>query len=286
MQIKFRIPEILFGALLAIAVFAMGAMFQSSHGPASRDDPQNTTSQNSRQEKGETGRDKLTDWLLVAFNLGLFVSTVLLWRATRRTAKIAEDAVKVSQGIGQAQVRSYVSIKSAQIYFAGEDASPFIAIIAVNSGQSPALGFVWAPILEYLADVEPEITYDPGEEWLNQPGVDISPSSESTGMYVPIEISLVERVSKQREMPGHLGVSLTIEYAWTDVFGNMTYDVASFAGVVENYKGRKRPRLHELDTSDWGCLKLWPIEKGKKWAGIAVKAPDERKKEEKDNAGA
>jgi hypothetical protein len=47
---------------------------------------------------------------------------------------------------------------------------PFVEIVAINSGQSPALGFVWAPEFRYFADVEADIVSDLGEEWMEQPG--------------------------------------------------------------------------------------------------------------------
>ena len=176
-------------------------------------------------------------------------------------------------------MRAYVSIKSVAIYFGGEDAIPFIEIVAVNSGQSPALHFIWSPTVVYLADVEENPTYDPGEEWMSQPGVDISPNGEEEEMYFPTDFALVEQVSKHREMPTHLGVSVTIEFGWIDVFSNQILDMASFAGIAEMGDAERNKRRHALNTSKWRCDRVWPIRKGELWTGVAVRAPTDQEEE-------
>ena len=90
MQIKFRIPEILFGALLAVAVFAMGMMVESSRQQLTTQDSPTNPSHGSGIVSPKDSENKTTDWLLVIFNGLLFGSTVLLWNANNRSAKIAE----------------------------------------------------------------------------------------------------------------------------------------------------------------------------------------------------
>jgi hypothetical protein len=86
---KFRFPEIIFGMLLAVAIFAMGMVFESSRSPQS--DAQQTA--NNPSASIVHAPDKITDWLLVGLNLLLVVSTGLLWSANNRSAKISERAL-------------------------------------------------------------------------------------------------------------------------------------------------------------------------------------------------
>src|SRR5947208_5348461 len=92
MLIKIRayIPEIFFGILLAVAVFAMGMVFQSSRTP-----PENQTKQSANESSAPIGAehspDKLTDWLLVALNFFLVTSTFMLWRSSDKLWRAAID---------------------------------------------------------------------------------------------------------------------------------------------------------------------------------------------------
>lgn len=218
--------------------------------------------------------------IVAVFTVVLAISTILLWRSTdklwlageRQMGLIARNTFQQRE-IGEAQVRAYVSIKSAKIYFGADDAMPFIEIVAANSGQSPALAFIWSPRVNYLADVKAEIAYDPGEEWMAQPGSDIAPASETKAVYFPVDFSLVDKVTEHREMPDRLGISVTIDFAFVDVFGNQISDMASFAGVAEPGDAKRNTKaIHPLNTSAWACH-LYPIEKGKLWSGVAIKAP-------------
>jgi len=95
MLIKLRanIPEIILGAFLTVAVFAVGMMFESSRSPSASANSQQPADQRSRPLTPEYSADKTTDWLLVGLNFFLVGSTLLLWRANNRSAKIAERAL-------------------------------------------------------------------------------------------------------------------------------------------------------------------------------------------------
>lgn len=229
----------------------------------------------------KTFLDHTPDWFVAIFTAlltfvtyRLVLSTNRLWDAGERQMGLMAHNTSQQREIGQAQVRSYVSVKSAAIYFGGDDdPMPFIEIVAVNSGQSPALGFIWAPEVRYLADVEADIVSDPGDAWTEQPGRDVASGVEVTQMYVPTSFNLFTAIRQHRpDIPDKVGVSVIVHFAWVDVFGNQLGDMASFAGVAEAFKANKTKR-HPLNTSAWACHILHPIEKGKVWTGIAVQAP-------------
>jgi hypothetical protein len=92
-KLKANVPEIILGALLAVAVFAMGMAFESSRHPPSNNYSGQATKEGSAPIAAEHGPDKVTDWLLVFLNVFLVGSTLLLWRANNRSAKIAERAL-------------------------------------------------------------------------------------------------------------------------------------------------------------------------------------------------
>jgi len=103
---RFRTTEVLFGMLLAVAIFAMGMLFASSYnpGPSANNQGQQTepAAQNGHgskaatvddakggnaQKQQESGREfwsaKLTDWLLAAFTallVGFHLSSVEIHR--------------------------------------------------------------------------------------------------------------------------------------------------------------------------------------------------------------
>src|SRR5216684_9378641 len=95
MRLKLRanIPEIILGVFLTVAVFAMGMVFESSRTPTSSEKTQQSNNYSGTPIAPEHTADKTTDWLLVALNFLLVVSTGLLWRANNRSAKIAERAL-------------------------------------------------------------------------------------------------------------------------------------------------------------------------------------------------
>jgi hypothetical protein len=79
-KLKANIPEIFLGVFLTVAVFAVGMAVESSRSPSASGGSLPAT-------------DKTTDWLLVLLNLFLVGSTLLLWKANNRSAKIAERAL-------------------------------------------------------------------------------------------------------------------------------------------------------------------------------------------------
>lgn len=137
MLIKLRanIPEIIFGALLATVLFAMGMLFESSRTPPASNKTQQAANDSRSPIAPEHAADKVSDWLLVGLNLFLVVSTFLLWRANNRSAKVAERALTELEA-------PVVEVKILDAGFrgtpSGEIAGGRLAFCFANYGRSPA----------------------------------------------------------------------------------------------------------------------------------------------------
>jgi len=134
----------------------------------------NTGGPQQEQHGNENGSDiavlgvKPGEWLLSIVTLMLWWATVRLVKESRRTA---EESIKETRRIGEAQTRAYVNVKSVSISF--EDRDPVFRWIAVNSGQSPAQNFIWNVSLRYHG-------HPPGnnQKWLKGRGFSIPASGE------------------------------------------------------------------------------------------------------------
>jgi hypothetical protein len=91
-KLKANIPEIFFGILIAVAIFVMGIAFESSRHQPANSQTANATNNGGNPVIAENGI-KLTDWLLVGLNFFLVCSTLMLWNANNRSARIAERAL-------------------------------------------------------------------------------------------------------------------------------------------------------------------------------------------------
>jgi hypothetical protein len=91
--VNFRVPEIFLGALLAVAIFALGFSVATSF----RYPIQNSTAQSAEQPRQGAGDadNRLANYTLALdwLNGFLVLSTFLLWLASRRSARIAERAL-------------------------------------------------------------------------------------------------------------------------------------------------------------------------------------------------
>jgi hypothetical protein len=143
---KFRFSEVFFGALLTVAIFAMGMMFQSSRqSPSNEKAPQDSQYGGSPQAAEKS--PNITDWLLVLFNALLFGSTVLLWVANKRSAKIAERALTELERPFIAMVvlrtglarQKFLHKNKAGTYFGVQFAKNDLCYCFANYGRSPAI---------------------------------------------------------------------------------------------------------------------------------------------------
>jgi hypothetical protein len=198
--------------------------------------------------------------------------------AARDAVIEAQKATKVARDVGEAQVRAYISVKSANIYFGGDTGIPFVQITAINTGQSPARNFIWAAKIRYFSEFEEELVSGDIEGWLKQPGIDIHAGTEATPLYVDHTFALIEQRAKWTREQDKTGISVVVHFAWTDVFGFTLVDQASFQGVAEAGDAEENVEIvHDLNTSVWAC-KLIAIPKGEIWNGIAVSNPNSKDK--------
>jgi hypothetical protein len=137
-KLKANIPEIIVGVLLTVAVFAMGMVFESSQSPLTSDNAKQATDHRSSPITPENSADKTTDWLIVGLNFFLVISTFMLWKATSRSAKIAETALTDLE-------RPWLFLEGTTIRrrdLPGQPLTPnffFIKLHWKNVGRSPAL---------------------------------------------------------------------------------------------------------------------------------------------------
>ena len=92
LKLKFYFPEILFGMFLAVAIFAMGVVFESSRHPPGDNQYAHGANNGGTPIVADNGI-KITDWLLVLLNFFLVGSTLMLWKANNRSAQVAERAL-------------------------------------------------------------------------------------------------------------------------------------------------------------------------------------------------
>jgi len=157
---KFRVPDIVLGAFLTVAVLAMGMLFESSRRhptqqpTASDAAKENTSHQPERSLWNWLTHDAagfFTLWLVIVGGgqIGLFYWQLRLIRvaaedakraglAAERAAKATEDAVKLAGETAKRQLRAYVNVGSSQLDNFGFDQPPTITVELVNNGQTPA----------------------------------------------------------------------------------------------------------------------------------------------------
>lgn len=155
-----KIPDIVLGALLAVAVFSMGAAFESSRSqPSNKNAAENA--KNSRAVQTAEKPPNITDWLLVLFNGLLFGSTVLLWRVTKKSANIAESALTDLE-------RSFIvvdNIKSDAGFYLNpltrwdeERTNPQFTLSVINYGRTPGNIDFAAIFFVVSSNIPPEAT--------------------------------------------------------------------------------------------------------------------------------
>jgi hypothetical protein len=155
---KFRVPEIVLGALLTVAVFAIGMLSESSRRhPAEQQAASNTAKEGTSHQPERSLWNWVTHdaagfftlWLVIVGGgqIGLFYWQLRLIKvaaddakrageAAERAAKATEDAVGLSRDTAKRQLRAYVIVDAESF-----DTRPgkFISKLKViNTGQTPA----------------------------------------------------------------------------------------------------------------------------------------------------
>lgn len=185
MLTKIRIPEVLFGALLAVAIFAVGMVFESSRLPPAQ---QQATSDPAKENPGHPPERTFWNWvthdaagfftlwlvIVGGGQLGLFYWQLRLIRvaaddakkagiAAERAADATTASVDLARSTAEKQLRAYVLVTNITIRGVEPDATPTAAIIFRNSGQTPAsylqvfvaMGLIDYPPKSHPVDDEP-----------------------------------------------------------------------------------------------------------------------------------
>jgi hypothetical protein len=228
-------------ALLGCLAVAIGfelndaARYQAAHN--------NYTQPNKKSEyvaASESADDRIaryTLWLAIITGGLVGVSAFqgyFLIRADR-TATRTSEATAGLVNTGRAQVRAYVHINSAKIDFITPPfIHPLIGINASNSGQSPALNFIWGATLQYI--ILPGLIHQGAmpRNWLNQVGINIPAGHPGAtgGLLVP-QMSFTEIVLDRVPDADQIVVRVKIDYRFSDVFGDVHTEAAYFAGLAQ-----------------------------------------------------
>jgi hypothetical protein len=126
MLVEFRIPEILLGALMAVALFAMGFVAASSISPPQADEIAKGLSHGGAEDRIAN----YTLWLALLTGV-LAISTVGLWVATILSLRHARETA-------ERQLRAYVCVAKGMIKNFSPDKIPEVVVWLKNVGQTPA----------------------------------------------------------------------------------------------------------------------------------------------------
>jgi hypothetical protein len=125
-KLRFRFPDVLFGVLLAVAIFAMGALFWSSPNSSA---PTQTQTDTKSGERSPANKQEIAWWQdpLAVFTLGLvFIGLVQAgifygqMRLIRKSLRPAEQAAKAAQAAAEhipRVERAYLFVTMKAEYF-------------------------------------------------------------------------------------------------------------------------------------------------------------------------
>jgi hypothetical protein len=197
---------------------------------------QQEAEEDARDKNEKRWNDRITIFVGVATAVILILQLVVFgWQAHRlkQTISTMKELGKEQREIGEAQVRAYVNIKSANIDFLWDAIVPRITFIAFNSGQSPARNFIWNVTLQYPgipANRESALN----ENWLEQVGMDIPATSDAPpdGAFIP-DMSVKQYIEGVAPGTTLTVIRTKIDFRFTDVFDRDWFGEAFFAGVMQ-----------------------------------------------------
>jgi len=179
------------------------------------------------------------------FTLALVVVGGWQARRLRQTVQATQNASAEARRIGEAQVRAYVDIRNADVFFisfAGTlyrgllEVQPVIKIVAPNTGQSPAKNFVWEPTLEYTSIGTAANTNRikrMGGNWRDILGVTIAVGQSHTDSAMIGEMALVRFLQEAGNINAtSLLVRLRVQFEFEDVFDSRIAGDAYFFGLI------------------------------------------------------
>jgi len=173
-----------------------------------------------------------------------------------------EAAVRETRRIGEAQVRAYVDISSANVVFIRltegvaplNDEQPLVAITAKNTGQSPARNFIWTPTVQLTglvtttgSDATP-IEGDTGTDWRNHLGIGIPVGGEHSDAGVVTGILLQKFLTDRMVFSSAFIVRLRIQFEYEDAFDRRIADEAYFVGSCFKKAGQPPVQTKWGDT--------------------------------------
>lgn len=158
---RFRFPEIVFGILFAVAVFAMGMVFSSAYypnqpgqyptqntdaAPQNKEtgsppsiDSTNAGKSHERQEtKSEFWSAKLSDWALVAFTGFLVFFTYRLWVSTDKLWQTSINSDEQTRDLFSADQRPWINLSNPKIRISDDETRLMFEIEGINIGKTPA----------------------------------------------------------------------------------------------------------------------------------------------------
>jgi hypothetical protein len=163
LKLKMRAPELMIGALMTVALIALGMLYEASRHTeiSSRDQTQQTQAadqhtersvgnggesrraDNGDKKEGEFWSAKLTDWLLAVFTFFLVLFTYKLWQSTNNLWVETKRLAISQERDTQILQRAYLSVE-------GHGANPVSAVktciaeIGIrNVGNLPARDVKW-----------------------------------------------------------------------------------------------------------------------------------------------
>ncbi|HEX4053304.1 MAG TPA: hypothetical protein VHX86_03475 [Tepidisphaeraceae bacterium] len=181
------------------------------------------------------------------FTLALVIVGAWQARRLRQTVEATEKASAETRRIGEAQIRAYVNISSAEIYFVGlgmlsTQAHPMVKIIATNTGQSPARNFIWNPTVQYFSSgigtVSRSLTRELGSNWCDILGVGIAVGQSHPDAAMVPEMELLKFLGESNGDKGMVLVRLRIQFEFEDVFDKRNIGEAYFAGMLKRMEGK------------------------------------------------
>lgn len=188
------------------------------------------------------------------FTLALVIVGAWQARRLRQTVEATEKASAETRRIGEAQIRAYVDISSAEIYFVGlgmlsTQAHPMVKIIATNTGQSPARNFIWNPTIQYfsagIGTTPRSLAREFGSNWRDILGVGIAVGQSHPDAALIPEMELLKFLGEDDGDKGTVLVRLRIQFEFEDVFDKRNIGESYFAGMFKRMTG-------QTFRTDWG----------------------------------
>lgn len=172
--------------------------------------------------------------VLAASTIGLWIVT---WRSGDRQSRDTAAFINETRRIGEAQVRAYVSIKSAGIAFWGPWENPIVVFVPFNTGQSPATNFIWNITIQYTSGHDKQ-THSFIENWLSNTSVNDIPAAQTAPpqrAMIPLPLKNFREILAKSAPRGVIGtgvvVRVRIDFRFTDVFERDWFGECYFVGL-------------------------------------------------------